>query len=217
MPDHTVRETSIPGLFVVHAPSHEDLRGSFTEIWQEEKVTAGGLPSLRPVQQNKSINLGRGVTRGIHGEPWEKFVSLFYGQIFCVIVDLRPQSPTFKRWESFELAWDENPARALYLSRGLGNSFQTLSDVAVYSYLVTSHWDDALLSEYVQVNVADPELAIPWPIPLEEMILSDKDRALPTVRERLERRHDASSSLNPSPGRSRPGPERRPVPGSGNL
>jgi dTDP-4-dehydrorhamnose 3,5-epimerase len=139
------------------------------------------------VQQNRSINRGRGVTRGIHAEPWKKFVSLSFGHVFCVVVDLRPDSPTFKRWESFDLRWDENPARALYLTEGLGNSFQTLSDVAVYGYLVTAHWDEALSPEYVQVNVADPELAIPWPIPFEDMILSDKDRNLPTVRERLGR------------------------------
>ncbi len=185
MPEHSVTEGTIPGLYVVEAPSHEDLRGTFTEIWQDAKLTSAGLPSLRPVQQNKSVNRGRGVTRGIHAEPWEKYVSLYYGHVFCVVVDLRPESPTFKRWESIELVGDENPARALYLSRGLGNSVQTLSDVAVFSYLSTAHWDDAQLHRYVQVNVGDPELAIPWPIPFEQMILSDKDRALPTVEERL--------------------------------
>jgi dTDP-4-dehydrorhamnose 3,5-epimerase/reductase len=187
MPDHTVSQTGIPGLYVVEARTHEDLRGSFTEVWHDEEVLEGGVPAFRPVQQNRSINRERGVTRGIHAEPWTKYVSLSYGRVFCVVVDLRPESPTFKRWESFDMRWDESPARALYLSEGLGNSFQTLSDDAVYSYLVTAHWDDALLPRYVQVNVGDPELAIPWPIPFEEMILSEKDRALPTVRERLGR------------------------------
>jgi dTDP-4-dehydrorhamnose 3,5-epimerase len=185
MPDHVLTKTSIPGLYVVEAPPHEDPRGSFTEVWQDQKLTSAGMPPLRPVQQNRSINRGRGVTRGIHAEPWKKYVSLSYGHVFCAVVDLRPDSPTFKRWESFELAWDETPARALYLSEGLGNSFQTLSDEAVYSYLVTAHWDDASVPQYVQVNVGDPELAIPWPIPFDKMILSDKDRALPTVRERF--------------------------------
>ena len=73
--DLTVTGTGIPGLMVVELPVHGDPRGWFKENWQREKMCAAGIPDRRWVQNNVSFNDGRGVTRGIHAEPWDKFIS----------------------------------------------------------------------------------------------------------------------------------------------
>ncbi|HAD75531.1 MAG TPA: dTDP-4-dehydrorhamnose reductase, partial [Gemmatimonadetes bacterium] len=82
-------ETPIPGLVVFDLPVHGDSRGWFKENWQREKMTEAGLPDFGPVQNNISFNDKVGTTRGIHAEPWDKFVSVATGRIFGAWVDLR--------------------------------------------------------------------------------------------------------------------------------
>ena len=86
----TVTETGIPVLKVVELSVHGDNRGWFKENWQREKMVAAGIPDLRFVQNNISFNDNRGVTRGIHAEPWDKFISVATGSVFGAWVDLRP-------------------------------------------------------------------------------------------------------------------------------
>ena len=86
----TVTETGIPGLKVVELSVHGDNRGWFKENWQREKMVAAGIPDLRFVQNNISFNDNKGVTRGIHAEPWDKFISVATGSVFGAWVDLRP-------------------------------------------------------------------------------------------------------------------------------
>ena len=78
-----------PGCVVLRLDVHEDNRGWFKENWQREKMTALGLPDFGPVQNNISFNAARGTTRGIHAEPWDKFVSVATGRVFGAWVDLR--------------------------------------------------------------------------------------------------------------------------------
>ena len=168
-----VLETSIEGLLKIELDVHEDERGWFKESWQREKLTALGVPDLAVVQHNVSFNERRGTTRGIHAEPWDKLISPAFGSVFAAIVDLRLDTPTV---ETFELGVGD----ALYVPRGLGNSFCTLEPNTVYSYLVNAHWSpDAV---YANVNLFDPDLAIAWPVPREEMTISAKDLALPNLR-----------------------------------
>src|SRR5207253_7136175 len=84
-----IETTPIPGLLVVRLDVHGDARGWFKENWQREKMLAGGLPDFGPVQNNISFNAERGATRGIHTEPWEKFVSVATGRVFGAWVDMR--------------------------------------------------------------------------------------------------------------------------------
>ncbi len=169
-----VQATSIDGLLKVELDVHGDARGWFKESWQREKLVAAGVPDLGIVQHNVSYNAERGVTRGIHAEPWNKFISPAAGRVFSAIVDLRP-GDGFGRVETFELG----VADALFVPKGLGNSFCTLEPHTVYSYLVDAHWSPD--AEYVNVNLFDETLAIAWPVPRDEMILSDKDRAHPPL------------------------------------
>ena len=134
--DLQVTKTNIPGLLVVDLPVHGDARGWFKENWQRAKMVAAGLPAeFRPVQNNISFNAQRGVTRGVHAEPWNKFISVAAGRIFGAWVDLRP-GETFGQVYTCELG----PDRAIYVPRGVGNSFQALEDGTAYTYLVDAHW-----------------------------------------------------------------------------
>ena len=174
MTDLAVETTPVPGLLVVRLPLHEDARGWFKENWQRERMTALGLPDFDPVQNNVSFNARRGATRGIHTEPWDKFVSVSNGRAFAAWVDMR-EGPTFGT--SFTVVLD--PSVAVFVPRGVGNSYQTLDDGVAYSYLVNEHWRPGLT--YPALDLADPGAAIDWPIPLDESEISDKDRTNPRL------------------------------------
>lgn len=169
-----VTESPIPGLFVVDLTLHGDDRGWFKENYQKEKLEALGLPSFPVVQNNFSYNKETGVTRGLHAEPWEKFVSLANGRVFCAWVDLRA-GDSFGTTFSIELT----PDIAVFVPRGVANGYQTLEDNVVYTYLVSAHWQPDL--KYQAVNAYDPALGIKWPIAQNEAILSDKDNLNPQL------------------------------------
>ena len=171
-----VETTPIPGLLVVRLDVHTDSRGWFKENWQRAAMVAAGLPDFGPVQNNMSFNAARGTTRGVHAEPWDKFVSSAQGRFFGAWVDLR-DGATFGTVVTAEV--DESVA--VFVPRGVGNSYQTLTDDVTYSYLVNDHWSADKVSEYAYVNLADPTLGIPWPIPLDQAELSDKDKAHPLL------------------------------------
>ena len=172
--------TNIPGMLVFDLPVHGDSRGWFKENWQRAKQTALDLPDLSPVQNNISFNAERGVTRGIHAEPWDKYISVATGSVFGAWVDLRP-GKSFG--QVFTCVID--PSKAIYVPRGVGNSFQALEDGTAYTYLVNAHWSAELKKTYTFVNLADPELDIQWPIPLEECELSEADKAHPMLADAL--------------------------------
>ncbi|GAB2888653.1 sugar nucleotide-binding protein [Nocardioides pacificus] len=169
-----LEHTPIPGLLVLHLPVHADSRGWFKENWQREKMVALGLPDFGPVQNNISFNSHRGATRGIHTEPWDKFVSVATGRVFAAWVDMR-------EGESFGATFhvEIDPSVAVFVPRGVGNSYQALEDGTAYTYLVNEHWRPA--TAYPALHLGDPTAAIPWPIPLEESDLSEKDQHNPTL------------------------------------
>ena len=169
--DLSVAETGIGGLKLVDLAVHGDSRGWFKENWQRAKMCELGIPDLRIVQNNISYNESRGVTRGIHAEPWDKFISVARGSVFGAWVDLREGSATFGRVYTTVL----DPSKAVYVPRGVGNSFQALEDGTAYAYLVNAHWSAELKDTYTFVNLADPELGIEWPIPLDEATVSEAD------------------------------------------
>lgn len=165
-----VTQTNIPGFFVVDLAVHGDSRGWFKENYQREKMEALGLPNFEIVQNNFSFNAQRGVTRGLHAEPWEKFISVANGSVFGAWVDLR-KGDNFGKTFSLEI----NPGRAVFVPRGVANGYQSIEPNVTYTYLVNEHWSaDA---KYAAVNLFDPDVGIMWPIPEAEAIVSEKDRA----------------------------------------
>ncbi|MGP5698683.1 sugar nucleotide-binding protein [Glutamicibacter arilaitensis] len=176
IPELTVAATAIPGLLMIDLPLHEDQRGWFKENWQRAKMVAAGLPDFHPVQNNISFNRQAGTTRGFHAEPWDKYVSVATGSIFAAWVDLRAG-------ESFgQSVWMQlGPDRAVFVPRGVANAFQTLEENTAYTYLVTEHWSASSRDHYSYVNLADSELAVPWPIPLENATVSEADLHHPNL------------------------------------
>ena len=174
-----VTETPIPGLKVIDLSVHGDSRGWFKENWQREKMTAAGIPDRRWVQNNISFNEKRGATRGIHAEPWDKLISVATGSVFGAWADLRAGSDTYGKVFTCVL----DPSKAIYVPRGVGNSYQALEDGTAYTYLVDAHWSPEQKKTYTFVNLADPELAIAWPIPLREAELSEADKNHPFLKD----------------------------------
>ena len=177
--DLSVTETGIGALKVVDLAVHGDSRGWFKENWQRAKMTALGIPDLKVVQNNISYNDKKGVTRGIHAEPWDKFISVARGSVFGAWVDLREGSATYGKVYTTVL----DPSKAIYVPRGVGNSFQALEDGTAYTYLVDAHWSLELKRTYTFVNLADPELDIQWPIPLDQATVSEADLNHPYLRD----------------------------------
>jgi dTDP-4-dehydrorhamnose 3,5-epimerase/reductase len=176
MAELAITQTPIPGLLLISLDVRADNRGWFKENWQREKMIEIGLPDFAPVQNNISFNNRTGATRGIHAEPWEKLVSLATGRIFGVWVDLRA-GDGFGRCFTLEMG----PETAVFVPRGVGNAYQTLTEQTAYSYLVSDHWKPAARESYTFVNLADESLAINWPIPLEQAELSDADKTHPRL------------------------------------
>jgi dTDP-4-dehydrorhamnose 3,5-epimerase len=171
------RQTSIPGLLAFDVTSIEDSRGWFQEKFHREKLVAAGLPAeFQVVQNSLSFNRTRGVTRGFHAEPWDKYISVVAGRVFVAFVDLR-EGDTFGKVETMELSHTD----AIFLPEGVANSFQTLTDDTYYLYSVNHHWSADDVGHYAFVNLADPDIAIQWPIELTEATVSDRDRLHPPI------------------------------------
>lgn len=167
-----VERTAIPGLLVIAVDVHRDERGWFKENWHRRHLSELGLPPFSPVQHNIAFNHRRGVTRGVHAEPWDKFVSVATGRVFGAWVDLRA-GETFGAVVHREI----HPGLAVFVPRGVGNAYQALEDGTSYTYLVNGHWQPD--RDYPAVAPGDPALGIPWPVPLAEAELSEKDRRAP--------------------------------------
>ncbi|MGH7156935.1 MAG: dTDP-4-dehydrorhamnose 3,5-epimerase family protein [Candidatus Saccharimonadales bacterium] len=176
--EFTPHQTEIPGLIVFDISFPSDERGYFQEKFQKAKLVAAGLPSsFNIVQNNVSLNKEHGVIRGFHAEPWDKYISVITGKIFVAYLDLR-KGPSFGKLYTGEL--DNN--KAVYLPRGVANSYQTLEDNVLYVYSTNDHWRADNYDEYTFVNLADPDVNVPWPIPLTESIMSERDQNHPMLK-----------------------------------
>lgn len=163
--------SGIAGALLFTPAPHVDERGFFCRTFDAEIVRAAGID---PAFAQDSVSRSAGsVVRGMHvrsGAGEAKLVRCSYGAIFDVIVDLRPASPTYRNWESFELRGDQQVS--LYVPAGCAHGFQALTDPADVSYRIDRPHDPA---EDVSIAFDDPDLAIPWPLPVE--LMSVRDRA----------------------------------------
>jgi dTDP-4-dehydrorhamnose 3,5-epimerase len=170
----------LPGVRVVQPQPHADQRGFFVRTLDVDVLRDAGLEPGDFVQENQSRS-GRHVLRGLHlrAAPGEaKLVRCARGSIFDVVVDLRPWSSTFGRWESFVL--DDVLHRQVYVPRGFGHGFQVLSDVADVCYHHDARYDPA---GEAAVAWDDPAIAVTWPH--EPSTLSDRDRTAPLLADLL--------------------------------
>lgn len=173
----TGRKTDIPGLILFNVSDISDERGYYQEKYQKAKLVEAGMPeSFNVAQTNLSYNKDRGVTRGFHAEPWDKYISVVTGKVFAAYVDLRSGS-SFGKVVKVEI--DKNVA--VFLPEGVANSFQTLEAYTYYHYSVNAYWSGDNYDKYCFVNLADPEINIDWPISLDEAIISERDRNHPKL------------------------------------
>jgi dTDP-4-dehydrorhamnose 3,5-epimerase len=173
------QSTDIPGLLVFDVTSIGDERGWFQEKFHKAKLVSAGLPeSFQIVQNNVAYNKERGIARGFHAEPWDKYISVAGGKIFVAYVDLRA-GESFGKLVTMEI--DNN--KAVFIPKGVGNSYQTLSEDVYYIYSVNDHWRVDSYGAYPAVNMTDPQLNVNWPIPLAQATISERDRNLPNLSE----------------------------------
>jgi dTDP-4-dehydrorhamnose 3,5-epimerase len=166
----------IAGALLFRPRPHVDERGFFSRTFDASVMRAAGIDPDSFIQDSVSRSV-RGVLRGLHlrREPGEaKLVRCSYGAIFDVIIDLRPDSPTFKNWESFELRDDEQVS--LYVPAGCAHGFQALTEPADVSYRIDREHDQ---SEDVTITHDDRELGITWPLPITA--ISPRDRNAPSL------------------------------------
>ena len=169
------RETELAGAFVVESEPIEDERGWFARIYDESEFAERGL-AARFVQGSAAFNTESGTLRGMHyqADPHAeaKLVRCIRGAVHDVIVDLRPASPTFKRWTAVELTAADG--RMLYVPEGLAHGYLTLADESETLYLISAPYAPEAARG---VRWDDPAFGIEWPH--EPRVMSEKDKAWP--------------------------------------
>jgi dTDP-4-dehydrorhamnose 3,5-epimerase len=169
------KPTDLPGAFVILPDRRADVRGYFARTFCEREFAEQGLePHLS--QCSVSFNHRKGTLRGMHYQaaPFEevKVVRCNRGSIYDVIIDLRPDSPAYKKWFAIQL--DEENGKMLYIPKGFAHGFQTLADNTEVSYQMSQVFSP----EHARgVRWDDPAFSIVWPE--AERIILDRDRNYP--------------------------------------
>ncbi len=168
-------ETKLAGAYLIDLERKEDHRGFNARAWDQREFERAGLTG-RLVQQNVIFNHARGTLRGLHFQkpPYAetKLFRVTRGAMYDVIVDLRPESPTYLQWAGFELRADAH--RLLYVPERFGQAFLTLEDNTELTYQVSEFYTPG---HEGGIRFDDPALGIEWPA--EVRVISDKDRSWP--------------------------------------
>lgn len=175
-------ETRLDGPILIEPKVFRDERGFFSETYRRNVFAELGIPE-EMVQDNHSRS-GRGIVRGMHfqvGKGAAKLVRCARGAIVDVVVDLRRGSPTFGEWEAFELT--EDNMRMVYCPVGFAHGFCVVSDIADVMYKQDNYYADET-ERGIAYN--DPEVGIEWPLPVEELIPSQRDATAPRLSEIVE-------------------------------
>ncbi len=170
-------KTSIEGLVIIQPKVFQDERGYFMESYKESFIEKN-FPNVKFIQDNESKS-SFGVLRGLHFQkaPYEqtKLVRVVRGEVLDVAVDLRPNSPTFGKYEAIKLSSDNK--KQLLIPKGFAHGFVTLSEEAVFSYKV----DNIYASEFDSgIIYNDKTISIDWKMEKQDIILSEKDLSLRT-------------------------------------
>jgi dTDP-4-dehydrorhamnose 3,5-epimerase len=176
--------TEISGAFIIDIERKEDARGFFARAACVDEFDAHGL-SFSPVQASVSWNHRRGTLRGLHYQApphaEAKVIRCTAGTIFDVLVDIRPNSPTFGRWTAVELG--ATSRRSLFVPEGLAHGFQSLVDDTEVYYQMGTRYNSAAARG---IRWDDPVLNINWPL-RDNVILSENDSRLPDLATALRR------------------------------
>lgn len=175
-----ITKTALDGVVIIEPQVFEDARGYFFESWNKAKMEEAGL-NYDFIQDNQSKSC-YGTIRGIHFQKGEfsqaKLVRVLQGTVLDVAVDLRKDSKTFGQHVAVELSAENN--RQLMIPRGFGHGFSVLTPTAVFAYKCDNVYNKA--SE-AGIRFDDPALGIDWKVKPEEVVLSDKDKILPFLKD----------------------------------
>jgi len=170
-----VTPLGIEGAWLYKSSVISDSRGYFTEWFKSEILTSTTSKSLDVSQANLSKSR-KGVVRGIHFSIADagqaKWITCVSGRIWDVVVDIRPHSPTFKKWVSTEL--DAKSGKSIFIGEGLGHAFLAMEEESIISYLLSSPYSP---NDELAINPKDPQIGINWP--LEELFFSPRDESAP--------------------------------------
>jgi dTDP-4-dehydrorhamnose 3,5-epimerase len=172
-----IEDTEINGVYVIRRPKFGDERGFFRETFRRKDLESKIGFEFNLVQANHSRSQ-KGVLRGIHAAPWHKLTTVMRGEVQQVVVDLRPDSPTFKKYISVKMG--EEDLCSVFIPSGCGNAFLVLSDTADYNYLTTDYWE---VGKEFGILYNDPDLNIKWE--LENPEISFRDKTNPTFKEKF--------------------------------
>jgi dTDP-4-dehydrorhamnose 3,5-epimerase len=175
------RETPLEGPFIIDLEKREDERGFFSRTWCSKEYESNGLIK-RVVQANTSFNKRKGTLRGMHYQispnTETKSIRCLKGAIFDVIIDLRPDSSSYKKWFGIELTAENRTM--LYVPENFAHGFLTLEDNSEVYYLVSEYYAPECERG---IRYDDPAFGISWPAQIE--VISEKDRTWPDYREVL--------------------------------
>lgn len=170
-------KTPISGVLLIKPKIWGDKRGYFVETWQKERYEAAGI--TLPFVQDNSSKSSHGILRGLHFQkkhPQGKLVSVSFGTVFDVAVDIRPHSPTYGKWYGAELT-QENQWQ-LWISPGLAHGFVVTSEVAHFHYKCTEFYCP---QDEGSIRWNDPQINVNWPI--TNPLLSEKDSIAPFLKD----------------------------------
>jgi dTDP-4-dehydrorhamnose 3,5-epimerase len=171
-----IEQLPLAGALLLMPRIFADERGFFREIYSLDRYRRYGIEEIF-VQDNLSLSR-RDVLRGLHGDPrMAKLVGVVHGSAFDVIVDLRPDSPTYRRWHAAKLT--ARRGEQLYVPRGFLHGFLALEDETMLAYKQSAPYDPA---RELSVAWNDPDLGIEWPLGDRGPILSKRDAGNPTLR-----------------------------------
>ena len=182
------KQAELSGAWEIEVVPVRDDRGFFARTFCAREYAERGM-TTRFVQNSTSRSVARGTLRGMHFQraphAEAKLVSCLKGSIWDVIIDLRPESPSYGHWQAFELTAENR--RKLYVPEGVAHGFQTLCDDVEVGYLISAFHVPAAAAG---VRYDDPAFGIDWPLPVS--VISEKDRiwadfSLPTMPESTER------------------------------
>ncbi len=174
-------ETKLKGCFILEPTKFGDSRGYFMESFNEKTFHELTGVKTHFVQDNQSFSM-KGVLRGLHAQCGEfaqaKLVRVVQGTVLDVAVDIRPQSETFGEYISVELSAENN--KQLFVPRGFLHGFVVLSDTATFFYKCDNYYNK---DSERGVYPLDVDLDIDWKLPLDELLLSEKDKIAPGFAE----------------------------------
>lgn len=175
----TFLETKLKGCFIIEPAIFQDDRGYFMESYNEKKFSQIVGQQVHFVQDNQSFST-KGVLRGLHYQCGEfaqaKLVRVLQGEVLDVAVDIRPDSATYGQYEAVILSAENQ--KQFFVPRGFAHGFLVLSETATFFYKCDNFYNAASEGGIVY---NDANLAIDWKTPLNDLIISSKDIALPTL------------------------------------